>query len=105
VRSKREGTTLQASLSDYLTKQGSDVKCEETEKYVGRWDIEKRNSERKLSKLEMLTAKMDEKDMVDEYKKCIVQSVWAAVGAISAMGISGIPNYHSLNIYRIGKVG
>jgi len=37
---KREGTSLKAGLSYYLSKQGSETTYEEIEKYVYRWDIE-----------------------------------------------------------------
>ena len=52
--SKWEGTSLKASLSDYLGKQRSDATCEEMEKYVDRWDIANVQSESELSRLEIL---------------------------------------------------
>jgi hypothetical protein len=52
--SETECTSLKASLCDYLSKQGSDVKYGETETYVDKWDIESVKSESELNKLELL---------------------------------------------------
>ena len=56
--SERKNSSLKASLSDYLSKQGSNTKYNEIETYVDKWDIENIKSESELSELKMLIEKV-----------------------------------------------
>jgi hypothetical protein len=47
--------------------------------------------------------RMDDKGLVDEYTK-IPQSVWAVVDPFAQWQVHEFQIYHSLNVFRTGKV-